>query len=70
MPHFMIELIPYINLLNLSWIKKMSILRNYYLLYENSEKKNIGIKESIDNLVSYTRADCSCQQKLYFVFKM
>ena len=28
MPHFMIVLIIYINLLNLSWIKKMSFLRN------------------------------------------
>ena len=29
MPHFMIVLIPYINLLNLSWIKKMSIFEEY-----------------------------------------
>ena len=28
MPHFMIVLIPYINLLNLSWIKKCLFLRN------------------------------------------
>ena len=28
MPHFMIELIPYINLLNRSWIKKCPLLRN------------------------------------------
>ena len=29
MPHFMIVLIPYINLSNLSWIKKMSIFEEY-----------------------------------------
>ena len=29
MPHFMIIFIPYINLLNLSWIKKMSIFEEY-----------------------------------------
>ena len=29
MPHFMIVLILYINLLNLSWIKKVSIFEEY-----------------------------------------
>ena len=29
MPHFMIVLILYVNLLNLSWIKKMSIFEEY-----------------------------------------
>ena len=29
MPHFMNVLIPYINLLNLSWIKTMSIFEEY-----------------------------------------
>ena len=29
MPHFMFVLIPYINLLNLSWIKKKSIFDEY-----------------------------------------
>ena len=29
MPQFMIIFIPYINLLNLSWIKKMSIFEEY-----------------------------------------
>ena len=28
MPHFMIILIPHIKLLNLSWVMKLSILRN------------------------------------------
>ena len=37
MPHFMIVLIPYINILNLSWIKNVLFLRNMEPLMKTHE---------------------------------
>ena len=40
MPHFMIVLILYANLLNLSWNKKMSVLRSMEPLNHDAQTKN------------------------------
>ena len=45
MPHFMIVLIPYINLLNLSWIMKCLFLRNMEpLSFVNTLKRETGVR--------------------------
>ena len=41
MPYFMIVLISYINLLNLSWVKKCLFLRNMEPLTFTTDKENL-----------------------------
>ena len=41
MPHFMIVIISYIYLVNLSWIKKYLFLRNIEHLHVNNVKRDV-----------------------------
>ena len=48
MPNVMIALIAYINLLNLSWIKKMSIFEEYGVFNHLMSEKVVSVNLTIN----------------------
>ena len=48
MPHFMIVLIPYINLLNLSWIINCLFLRNMEPLKATADGNSVCLSQPVE----------------------